>query len=63
MQTAISFVQRRGSELRVMTREEALNKAAVCLEKAEQSINVEHWQKYVNVAQLYLTLAHESRND
>lgn len=46
-----------------MTRDEALNKAAECLAKAEQSINVEHWQKYVNVAQLYLTLAHESRND
>lgn len=47
----------------MMTREEALSKAAICLEKAEQSINVEHWQKYVSVAQLYLTLAHESRND
>lgn len=41
-----------------MTREEALDKAAECLETAETSISETHWNKYINLAQLYMTLAH-----
>lgn len=42
-----------------MTREEALDKAAQCLSEAENSAGEQRWGKYFNLAQLYMTLAHE----
>lgn len=42
-----------------MTREEALDKAADCLAQAESSMGDQHLSKYINLAQLYMTLAHE----
>jgi hypothetical protein len=43
-----------------MTRQEALEKAAEMLGKAETSMADQHLTKYLNLAQLYLSLAHES---
>lgn len=40
-----------------MTRQEALDKAAEMLDKAETSLNDTHLQKHLSIAQLYMTLA------
>jgi hypothetical protein len=44
----------------MMTREEALDKAAECLKEAEGSMSDQHWQKNITLAQLYMTLANET---
>jgi hypothetical protein len=46
-----------------LTRQEALDKAAECLQEAETSINDSHLSKYINLAQLYMTLAHTVGSD
>lgn len=46
-----------------MNKQEALDKAATCLENAESSMGDQHLQKYLSLAQLYLTLANVAGSD